>query len=167
MTRSIAEYDKILAVAPDDGRALNGRAWGYAQKGELDKALADSERAVSLLGDEPNAIHTRAWIHMNRGNLDLALADFDRALAIDPATAGAYADRGRAYELKGDRDQAIADYRKALSLKSRQLYDDKAKAEAKKHLAALGVAASDSASPNSRADQAANPKEPGRLSASP
>ena len=122
---------------------------------------------MSLLGDEPNAIHTRAWIHMNRGNLDLALADFDRALAIDPASAGAYADRGRAYELKGDRDQAIADYRKALSLKSRQLYDDKAKAEAKKHLAALGVAVSDSASPNSRADQAANPKEPGRLSASP
>ena len=70
---------------------------------------------------------------MNRGNLDLALADFDRALAIDPASAGAYADRGRAYELKGDRAQAIADYRKALSLKSRQLYDDKAKAEAKKH----------------------------------
>ena len=104
---------------------------------------------------------------MNRGNLDLALVDFNRALAIDPATAGAYADRGRAYELKGDRDQAIADYRKALSLKSRQLYDDKPKAEAKKHLAALGVAVSDSASPNSRADQAANPKEPGRLSASP
>ena len=117
---------------------------------------------MALLGDEPNAIHTRAWIHMNRGNLDLALADFDRALTIDPASAGAYADRGRAYELKGDRDQAIADYRKALSLKSRQLYDDRAKAEAKKHLAALGAAAvSDSASPNSRADQAANPERAG------
>jgi tetratricopeptide (TPR) repeat protein len=104
---------------------------------------------------------------MNRGELDKALADFDRALAIDPIMAGAYADRGRAYELKGDRDQAIADYRKALSLKSRQLYDDKAKAEAKKHLAALGAAVSDSALPNSRADQAANPKEPNALSASP
>jgi tetratricopeptide (TPR) repeat protein len=63
--------------------------------------------------------------------------------------AGAYADRGRAYELKGDHDQAIEDYRKALSLKSRQVYDDKAKAEAKKHLAALGaeVPAKLSASP--------------------
>jgi tetratricopeptide (TPR) repeat protein len=81
---------------------------------------------------------------------------------------GAYADRGRAYELKGDRDQAIADYRKALSLKSRQLYDDKAKAAAKKQLAALGAAAvSDSALPNSRADQAANPKEPGTVTGSP
>ena len=34
--QSIAAYDKILAIAPDEGRALNGRAWGYAQKGELD-----------------------------------------------------------------------------------------------------------------------------------
>ena len=49
--RAIAEYDKVLAVRPDDGRALNGRAWCAAQKGELDKSLADSERAVSLLGD--------------------------------------------------------------------------------------------------------------------
>ena len=114
-------------------------------------------------------IHTRAWIYMNKGELDLALADFDRALAIDPELAGAYADRGRAYELKGDRDQAIADYRKALSLKSRQIYDDKAKAAARKHLAALGALAPDEVLPNSRAAdrEASGPKEPGRVSASP
>ena len=141
----------MLAAHPDDGRALNGRAWGYAQKGDLDKALADSERAVTLLKDEPNAIHTRAWIYLNKGQLDLALADFDRALSLDPELAGAYADRGRAYELKGDRDKAVADYRKSLSLKSRQVYDDKAKAKARKHLAALGAAVPDSTLPNSRA----------------
>ena len=61
-----------------------------------------------------------------------------RRLSLDPEFAGAYADRGRAYELKGERDKAIADYRKALSLKSRQTYDDKAKAEALRHLTALG-----------------------------
>ena len=97
---------------------------------------------MALLKDEPNAIHTRAWIYMNKGMLDVALADFDRALAIDPELAGAYADRGQAYELKGERDKAIADYRKALSLKSKQLYDDKAKAAARKRLAALDALAS-------------------------
>jgi tetratricopeptide (TPR) repeat protein len=82
LNESIAAYNKILAVAPDE--ALNGRAWRYAQKGELDKALDDSERAVLLLKDEANALHTRAWIYMNRGQLDAALADYDRALGIDP-----------------------------------------------------------------------------------
>jgi uncharacterized caspase-like protein len=72
--------------------------------------------------------------------LDLALADFDKALALDPELAGAYSDRGHAYELKGERDKAIADYRKSLSLKSKQLYDDKAKDEALKHLTALASA---------------------------
>jgi len=160
--RAIAEYEKLLAAHPDDGRALNGRAWGYAQKGELDKALADSERAVALLKDEPNAIHTRAWIYMNKGQLDLALADFDRALSLDPELAGAYADRGRAYELKGDRDKAVADYRKSLSLKSRQVYDDKAKAAALQHLTALAAVPPNTAAPGpgSPDAQAAKPKEP-------
>jgi tetratricopeptide (TPR) repeat protein len=58
-------------------------------------------------------------------------------LSLDPELAGAYADRGRAYERRGERDKAIADYEKALSLKSRQLYDDKAKKETAKHLKAL------------------------------
>src|SRR5262245_38731103 len=45
--RAVVEYDKMLALRPDDGRALNGRAWAYAQKKELDKALADVERGTS------------------------------------------------------------------------------------------------------------------------
>jgi tetratricopeptide (TPR) repeat protein len=64
---SIADYDKVLAKTPDDGNALDGRAWGYAQKGDLDKAIADSQRATALLPDEPNAMHTRAWIHLEKG----------------------------------------------------------------------------------------------------
>lgn len=165
--RSVAAYDKILAVNPEEGRALNGRAWGYAQKGEFDKALADSERAVALLKDEPNALHTRAWIYMNKGQLETALADFDRALSIDPELAGAYADRGRAYELKGDRDKAVADYRKALSLKSRQFYDDKAKAAALQHLTTLaavvpGAAAPSAGSLDREAAKTAEPQPAGK-----
>lgn len=135
-----ATYDKVLALKPDNANALNGRAWAYAQLGQLDKALVDAERAVALNPKEPNTIHTRAWIYTAKGMLDLALADFDNALAIDPELAGAYSDRGHAYELKGDRDKAIADYRKSLSLKSKQLYDNKAKDEALKRLTALASA---------------------------
>ena len=137
--RAIETYSKILVLKPDNALALNGRAWASAQKGDLDKALADAERSVALNAEEPNAIHTRAWIYMNKGMLDLALADFDKALGLDAELAGAYADRGRAYELKGDRDKAIADYRKSLSLKSRQYYDDRAKAEALQHLTTLAA----------------------------
>jgi len=99
---------------------------------------------------------------MNKGQLDLALADFVRALSLDPELAGAYADRGRAYELKGDRDKAVADYRKSLSLKSRQVYDDKAKAAALQHLTALAAVAPGSAAPSAGSPdpQAAKPKEP-------
>ena len=68
-------------------------------------------------------------------------------MSLDPELAGAYADRGRAYELKGDRDKAIADYRKSLSLKSRQVYDDKAKAAALQHLTALAAVPRDTAAP--------------------
>jgi tetratricopeptide (TPR) repeat protein len=67
-----------------------------------------------------------------------ALDDFDKALSLDAELAYAYADRGRAYDLKGNPVKAIADYCKSLSLKSRQPYDDKAKAEASRHLTDLG-----------------------------
>ena len=129
----------MLGAKPDNANALNGRAWAYAQKGELDKALPDADRAVALNPAEPNTLDTRGWIYIAKGEPDLALADLDKALSLDPELAGAYFDRGRAYELKGERDKAIADYRKALSLKSKHTYDDKAKAEALQHLTALGA----------------------------
>ena len=109
------------------------------RRAELDKALPDADRAVALNPDEPNTLDTRGWIYIAKDDPDRALADLDKALSIDPEFAGIYADRGRAYELKDQRDKAIADYRRALSLKSRQTYDDKAKAEALEHLTALGA----------------------------
>jgi tetratricopeptide (TPR) repeat protein len=136
---AIVEYDQVLAVKADSATALNGRGWAYAQKGDLDHALADSDRAVALDAKDPNYLHTRAWIYTRKGQLDLALADFETALGLDGELPGAYADRGYLYELKGDRDKALADYRTSLSLKSRQYYDDKAKAEALQRLTALAA----------------------------
>ena len=149
---AFAEYDKVLAANPDDPGALDSRAWAYAQKGELAKALTEADRAVMLNQYDPYIMSTRGWIYIEKNQPDLALADFDKALRIDPlfavfkgmegrvyGNAGIYAGRGRAYELKGERDKAIADYRNALSQQSRGTYDDRAKAEAAKHLTALGV----------------------------
>jgi tetratricopeptide (TPR) repeat protein len=137
--RAIIDYDKVLAIKSDHAVALNGRAWAYAQTGNLDKALVDSERAVALNPTEPNTLRTRAWIYAKKGMLDLAMSDYDKVLSIDPELAGAYADRGHIFELKGDRQKAIADYRKALSLRSKQVYDDKAKAEALTRLTKLAA----------------------------
>jgi len=47
--------------------------------------------------------------------------------------------RKLAASLRGLAGKAIADYRKAVSLKSRESYDDKAKAEAERRLATLGA----------------------------
>jgi tetratricopeptide (TPR) repeat protein len=38
--RAIAEYDKILASQPDNGGALNGRAWAYAHQGQRGAAVS-------------------------------------------------------------------------------------------------------------------------------
>src|SRR5262249_56325737 len=127
----------VLAAKPDNAKVLIARAWALAQKGELDKALAEANRAVELNPSEPYTLDTRSWIYIAQRKPDLALSDLDKALSLDPELAGAYFDRGRAYELKGERDKAIAAYRKALPLKSKTTYDDEAKAEASKRLAAL------------------------------
>jgi tetratricopeptide (TPR) repeat protein len=49
--RAMADFNRILAIKPDDALALVNRATVYDFKGDPDRAMADFDRAVAL---EPN-----------------------------------------------------------------------------------------------------------------
>lgn len=157
---AIADYDKAIELDKNSGGAFNGRCWAKAQKGDIASAIPDCDRGIELLPTDPNVWHTRAWAHTRRGSLANALADFEKAVQLDPEMAGIFADRGYAYELTGNREQALADYQKALTLKTKQKYDDEAKAEALKRLTSLAARAPERDEPQKEPVKDVDPREP-------
>jgi predicted O-linked N-acetylglucosamine transferase (SPINDLY family) len=115
---SIAQFDKLLLLAPSHLAAINERGSVLAELRRYDEAAASFEKVLSYQPQYAEA-------HLNRGNVlgalknyDAALAAYDKALAIKPDLADAWLGRGNVLrELKRYSD-ALATYDRALSLKA-------------------------------------------------
>jgi len=66
-------YEKVLAVAPDDGAVLNNLAYLYARAGD-DRALELARRAHQLAPDSAAAKDTLGWILVQRGDAAAGLS---------------------------------------------------------------------------------------------
>jgi len=117
--RAIAEYDRGIAIDPDDAELRICRAAALALRGEWDRAIMDINAG---LGRSPSL---DAWAYLNRGAIERkkgsnaeALADYDRALLGGPGANGlqALVGRGQVESLAGRYDKAIADFDRAIAL---------------------------------------------------
>jgi tetratricopeptide (TPR) repeat protein len=114
---SIAEYDKAIALKPNDAILYNGWALSRRGKGDLDGAMADIEKALALYPSFAEAFNNRGIIKQDKKDYDGAIADFDKALSLNPGDFMAYYNRGTTKRYKGDLDGALSDFNQALSLK--------------------------------------------------
>jgi len=69
---AIAEYERVLAAAPDNAVALNNLAWLYAGRRD-ERALAMAERAHAAAPEAGEVIDTLGWLLVQRGDIDRAL----------------------------------------------------------------------------------------------
>jgi tetratricopeptide (TPR) repeat protein len=93
---ALSDYDRVIELAPGDGKALNNRAILRQHRGDLAGAVADFGRAAQLL---PGEWQTRANLGMalaESGRKAEALAALDEAAKTAPAAAQARIAQARA-----------------------------------------------------------------------
>ena len=71
--RAIAEYERLLEVAPRSPPALNNLAWLYYLENDP-RALATARRAWELAAKNPNVLDTYGWLLVESGAVDEGVA---------------------------------------------------------------------------------------------
>jgi len=82
---AIADFDKAIALDPNDAAAYGNRGNAYYSKGEVDRAIADYTKAIALDPNFADAYTNRGVVYYEKGNKEQTIADFRKVLAIDPS----------------------------------------------------------------------------------
>jgi tetratricopeptide (TPR) repeat protein len=104
-------YDSVLAVDPNNARALIGRGYVRSAQGKYEPASHDLEEALRSSDDRATALTALGYLALRRNDLTNAAARFDEALHIDSTDPGAAT--GRAYAELWRRDPRQAVHRAA------------------------------------------------------
>jgi tetratricopeptide (TPR) repeat protein len=115
--RAIADFDRVLALQPDNVEALIRRGDAYGQTGEFGRALADLNTAISLAPGIARAYVFRGLVHGRKGEAELALRDYNAALDRDPRDVDALVNRAAIHATRGQLDSALRDLDAALAVK--------------------------------------------------
>ena len=98
--RAIEDFDKVLALQPDNVDTLIARGNAYSQIGDNGRALADLDRAIQLAPDNAQAYVIRGLANNRRDQKQLAMQDYEAALKITPRYPQALADYDMAIKLE-------------------------------------------------------------------
>lgn len=112
---SIADFDKAVALKPDDFDFYDARGSAYAYLGQKQRAIDNFDHAIKLKKDNYNVYAERGIAHQALEQYDLALADFSRAIALNPEDIEAYSHRGAVYLSMKQIPSAIADFDKVIA----------------------------------------------------
>jgi tetratricopeptide (TPR) repeat protein/S1-C subfamily serine protease len=113
---AIADYDRAIAIAPQDSQAYYNRGVAKSDLGQKAAAIADFDRAIAIAPQDSQAYNNRGSAKSDLGQKAAAIADFARAIAINPKYAQAYYNRGVVKSELGDKAAAIADYDRAITI---------------------------------------------------
>ena len=114
LASSEADLRSIIAIKPDDARALNHLGYMLAdQTTRYEEALTLLENAIALNPGDPATTDSLAWAQYKLGRYEEALQNIRRAFAVfpDPEVAS---HMGEILWMMGRRDEALAVWRRAL-----------------------------------------------------
>jgi protein O-GlcNAc transferase len=110
-------YRQILAIDPDNVRALHLLGVLSYQLGRHDKAVALIAAAIARNANEP-FFHCNLGLALQaQGQLEEAVASYGRALSLAPDLADAHFNLGNALQEQARLAEAVAAYRRALAVK--------------------------------------------------
>jgi len=115
-TRALEEYDKYLAVIPDNFHAWSNRAAAFLQTGDLAAARADIDRALLLNPDDPELLENRIVIAQEAADWQTVIRDSTWLLEHFPAQATWLVERGRALGAESRFTESLADLERAVNL---------------------------------------------------
>lgn len=108
-TGAIEHLDRVLAIHPDDARALVERGHCHAERGDKGRARTDLDRAIALAPTLADAWLERGLLGVEGTDSAPALADLTEALRLDPGRDEARRARIGLLIERGDLDGARAD----------------------------------------------------------
>ena len=114
LASSEADLRSIIAIKPDDARALNHLGYMLAdQTTRYEEALTLLESAIALNPGDPATTDSLAWAQYKLGRYEEALQNIRRAFAVfpDPEVAS---HMGEILWMMGRRDEALAVWQRAL-----------------------------------------------------
>lgn len=135
--KAIDDYNKAIALRPNDANAYYNRGDAYSAKGEHDKAIEDYTKAIELYSDvilKSITYVSRGWasylktLPTSRGgplegtpssrqeDIDKAIEDYTKAIELYPKNSPAYSGRAKLYAKRRQYDEAIKDSTKVIEL---------------------------------------------------
>ncbi len=115
--RAVAEFRRVLEIAPNFHAALNYLGYTYAESGEnLEEALSLVGRAVALEPDNGAYVDSLGWTYHQLGRHEQARGYLERAVRLEPADATLQEHLGDVYVALGQKDRAREAYQRALEL---------------------------------------------------
>jgi tetratricopeptide (TPR) repeat protein len=115
---ALSDFDRAVALHPNDKDVLFNRAVTFERKGDFDSAMQDLNEVLRSKPDHALARHERGYVYLQKKDYDRAIEDLNQAVRLKPDNAKAYRDRGQAYRAKGEPAKADADQQKAGELDS-------------------------------------------------
>src|SRR5262245_1256839 len=118
---AIAEFEKALQLAPDNGEAFAGRGVSRLEGGDPTAARADLDQAIRLVPDSADFHLIRARMRLAQGDdeSEELVRDIDEAVRLDPENAESRQVRGMLAASRDDYASAIADLTKVIELGKR------------------------------------------------
>lgn len=107
------DYNKAIALAPNQPGGYAGRALIAFAAGQAEAALGDLDRAIQLSPSDPTLYISRSAVYMAIGEPTKAVSDLDRSISLTPpadVSARIYLERGRANSAAGRTKEAISDF---------------------------------------------------------
>lgn len=129
-------YEKVLAVSPDNGIALNNLACIYADHlNQLDKAYPLARRASEIAPSDPSVADTLGWILFRRGEYTPALVALRESAAKLTSIPEVQFHFGMACYMAGDESDAMKGLQRALQMNG----DFAEKGDCRQRLAILSI----------------------------
>ena len=82
--RALADFDRSLALRPDNAGALHNRGTAHLQRGDYDLAIADFDRAIKLYPTMSFSFIGRSNAWLLKGDVTKAVYDAERSVLVNP-----------------------------------------------------------------------------------
>ncbi|MBI4785598.1 MAG: tetratricopeptide repeat protein [Chloroflexi bacterium] len=112
---ALGEYQKALALDPQNEFALSGLGDVYARQGKWDQAAAAYQQSLARRENAGLRLEL-ARVYARQGKMDAAIAEYQKALDLDPKNAQARLALGDFYASASRLDDAAREYQAALSV---------------------------------------------------
>jgi len=114
--KAIEDYNKAIALNPEDAMAYYNRGTAYAKLKKHEEAIEDYNKAIALDPEYAMAYNNRGNAYNELKKHEKAIEDYNKAIALNPEDAMGYYNRGNAYDGLKKHEEAIEDYNKAIAL---------------------------------------------------